>query len=1084
MKHSLRTALSLLLTCTLCLCLLPVASASDTATLTFTDKALEAKVRMSMGIPEGSITVEDVKWIDALNLSNETTDGLGDDQLIRDISDLRQFPSLSWLSLINNAVTDLSPLMSLTNLKGLDIGNNAVTDLSPLVGQPLEELILWGNAITDLTPLGDLQTLKTLMANNNAIHDFSPLAGLTELKALYLRMNASSNYSALASLAPQLSDKDFDIFTTPYDPAEVIAFADPVLEQKVRASMNLPQGPITAGDAAYATALDLSNPWGGDVPDSDRFADISPLRYFVNLTELRMTRNNVQDLSAIAEITGLEVLQLSDNDVADFTPIAGLKQLKYLTLDSRGRDIGVLGGLTALVSLEIGNGNKVLPDWLPDLTMLESFTAAGGEITDIAILAQCPQLTAVNLGWNRITDLTPLKGLTLTRLYLNQNAITDVSVLAGMPLTTLFLDGNPIADYGPIRAVYDTLQEKDFEPFYLDDIPADPLTFADANFETALRNALNIHDRPITTRDAYSVTRLEVYSEKVGGTAFSDISPLTAFVNLEEFRVNANTISDLSPLSGLAKLRGLDLGFQRISDLSPLSGLTELRWLGLRNNQIVDLKPLRSLTKLDSLDLCENQVVDLTPLQGLANLTRLLVENNRINDFGPADVLLPHLSETDIPKVPDDVPDEPLPNLDAALAPLLSQALGIPQQALTQRRVYRISNLFIQGPVAAQVETVDISALASFQKLQRLDINQLPVRDLSPLTGLEKLNWLVVADAKLTDITPVGQMKGLKGLELQNNQIADIAPLKSLTDLEFVNVSGNRITDMSPLLMLPKLTTLFMSNNPAGDVSAFADIAARLHQKDFDPNMLLDGGQQAGQANGEGGMRTPDNPAEPVTFKDKKLETAVRAMLGIQGRDITLADTYAVTTLDFTQAEGGGQKFKDITPLASFVNLEELRLIGNGIKNIGSLVGLNRLQRLQLDFQAIADIGALAGMPLLDYVSIKENKIASIESLSGNEHLRCLDLTGNKIKDITPLATCGNLQDLYISSNQIADLTPLTQRMGLTTLHLVNNKIKDVAPLSGLTNLRGLMLGGNKIKDYSPLAALYPNLTDKDFEVQ
>jgi Leucine-rich repeat (LRR) protein len=56
--------------------------------------------------------------------------------------------------------------------------------------------------------------------------------------------------------------------------------------------------------------------------------------------------------------------------------------------------------------------------------------------------------------------------------------------------------------------------------------------------------------------------------------------------------------------------------------------------------------------------------------------------------------------------------------------------------------------------------------------------------------------------------------------------------------------------------------------------------------------------------------------------------------------------------------------------------------------------------------------------------------------------------------------------------------------MGLTTLHLVNNKIKDVAPLSGLTNLRGLMLGGNKIKDYSPLAALYPNLTDKDFEVQ
>ena len=49
MKHSLRTALSLLLLCTLCLGLLPVASASDAAALTFTDKALEAKVRALRG---------------------------------------------------------------------------------------------------------------------------------------------------------------------------------------------------------------------------------------------------------------------------------------------------------------------------------------------------------------------------------------------------------------------------------------------------------------------------------------------------------------------------------------------------------------------------------------------------------------------------------------------------------------------------------------------------------------------------------------------------------------------------------------------------------------------------------------------------------------------------------------------------------------------------------------------------------------------------------------------------------------------------------------------------------------------------
>ena len=632
-----------------------------------------------------------------------------------------------------------------------------------------------------------------------------------------------------------------------------------MLERRVREFLKIPEAPITAGDAAYATALDLSNPWGGDVPDSARFTDISPLRYFVNLQELYLTRNNVQDISALKELKSLRFLQMGDNDILDFSPLAGLTQLQNLSLDSGGRDIGMLGSLTELTELGIGSGNKTLPEWLPSLEKLVSFSAAGGEITDIGILGQCPSLTAVDLGWNRISDLTPLTGLPLTRLYLTQNQVSDLTPLTGMPLTCLFLADNPIADYTPIRGIYEALQEKDFEAFYADDIPETPLVFADANFEKALREALNIHDRPITTRDAYTVTRLEVYREKVEGADFADISPLTAFVNLEEFRVNASSIADLTPLSGLTKLTGLDLGFQKITDLAPLAGLTNLRWLTLRNNQIVDLTPLSGLTKLDSLDICENQVVDLTPLQSLTSLRKLTVEGNQVEDFSSVDALLPNLQETDIPRIPDDVPDAPLPNLDPNLEPILVRAIGREGTSITQRDVYRISRLTLNEQVDEAVGAIDISALACFKNVQRLDIANLPINDLSPLVNLPKLNWLVVTDGVLTDLSPVAQMTGLRGLEVQGNQITDVTPIASLTELDYLNVSNNRIADLSPLLGLQKLTVLFMNGNPAGDVSAFADLAAQLREKDFDPGKPLDQGQaQESDAQPSVGLREPE----------------------------------------------------------------------------------------------------------------------------------------------------------------------------------------------------------------------------------
>jgi internalin A len=202
----------------------------------------------------------------------------------------------------------------------------------------------------------------------------------------------------------------------------------------------------------------------------------------------------------------------------------------------------------------------------------------------------------------------------LDMLMASENQITDISPLAGLPLTRLYLNNNPITDYSPIAGIYDTLVEKDFEILSADDIPDEPLVFDDPQFEKALRAAMGIAEGPITQRDAYIVQSLEICNDKTEGSAFSDISPLQYFVNLKSLYFNSNLISDLTPLSGLTKLTNLDICFNQVADLTPLSGLKQLESLKLNNNQITDVSALADLTNLRELWIADNPIADYSPI--------------------------------------------------------------------------------------------------------------------------------------------------------------------------------------------------------------------------------------------------------------------------------------------------------------------------------------------------------------------------------------------------------------------------------------------------------------------------------------
>ena len=77
--------------------------------------------------------------------------------------------------------------------------NNLISDVSPLRNlKQLENLNLDANVIKDVSPLAELKRLEVLYLENNNISDVSPLAGLTNLERLDLRNNAISDFSLLS----------------------------------------------------------------------------------------------------------------------------------------------------------------------------------------------------------------------------------------------------------------------------------------------------------------------------------------------------------------------------------------------------------------------------------------------------------------------------------------------------------------------------------------------------------------------------------------------------------------------------------------------------------------------------------------------------------------------------------------------------------------------------------------------------------------------------------------------------------------------------------------------------------------------
>lgn len=124
-----------------------------------------------------------------------------------DAAALQYCTDLVYLDLSNNMITDVSFVKNLTKLRLLSIGINKVTDISALSSlTELEFLEIYANPIVDYAPLAGLTKLTHLNCARTGLADITPLTGMKQLKMLWMMNNKQLAKDDLTKLTEALPD--------------------------------------------------------------------------------------------------------------------------------------------------------------------------------------------------------------------------------------------------------------------------------------------------------------------------------------------------------------------------------------------------------------------------------------------------------------------------------------------------------------------------------------------------------------------------------------------------------------------------------------------------------------------------------------------------------------------------------------------------------------------------------------------------------------------------------------------------------------------------------------------------------------
>jgi hypothetical protein len=222
--------------------------------------------------------------------------------------------------------------------------------------------------------------------------------------------------------------------------AAATGLADHNLKVAIRQSIDKKFGFVTYSDLGKMTILNV----GTKTTTVYSGPDYAPPQWTPTGSKmatavLSMEDNYIGNIEGIEHCANLETLNLGFNwCLQDITFLKDLNHLTRLKVNANLKDITPLTGLTQLTYLDLW-GTHELEDIQPlkNLDKLSVFIAWGCSIQDISSLQGLSNLSWLNIGSNKITDIAPLvqnSGLGEgDKLDLRYNPLNDISINVYIP---------------------------------------------------------------------------------------------------------------------------------------------------------------------------------------------------------------------------------------------------------------------------------------------------------------------------------------------------------------------------------------------------------------------------------------------------------------------------------------------------------------------------------------------------------------------------------------------------------------------------------------------------------------------------
>lgn len=694
------------------------------------------------------------------------------------------------------------------------------------------------------------------------------------------------------------------------------------------------------------------------------------------------------------------VLAFHSDYVQDITPLRSLKHLRKLAIYGAKTEAQRLSDLSPLKGMQ-----------LTDLNVDHN------KIADLTPLSGMP-LTRLSLWQYRGSDLTPLKGMPLTWLNIGGGKQQlDLSPLAGMPLAYLCVNWSQVSDFGPLQNL--PLKELECSNTPLTDAGLVSLKackqLATVSLFSTQVTAAGITDLQKSLPNCKVIDRDPLLAKTPMASPEAWIKAVSAMPAAEQVKAFSARMKELNPgFDGKVEptisedvVTGLRFETEHVSDISPVAAFTKLtvfECCGDFSNYgklglLKDLSPLKGLP-LRVFRCISAPISNLSPLRGMP-LSEINVERTFVSDLSPLEGM-------------------PLRSLNIYTTPVsnLTPLRGLPLELLQ----------------ATGTQVADLSPLEGMQ-LQVLHCVATAVRDLSPLKAT-RLQYLACDRTAIVDLSPLSGLP-LRSLSFGYTRVFDLSPLKGMP-LDSLNIQDIPVTDLSPLQGLP-LKWLAASLRTERDRTQVRAVSTLEIINDKSAAEFWNGVDEEEAKLQEWIKQVSTLPADQQVV-------AVAAKLKERNPDFDGNVTHKIESGVVTEL-GVGQHVVDISPVRALVSLKSFQCDqlfgGRVLSDLSPLKGM-KLTSVELLFTPVTDLSPLQGMPIHN-----------------------LSLWGTQVSDLTPLKEMP-LTDLNCSLTRVTDLSQVNDIKTLTTLLLFQAPVADLAPLKN-KSIRKLDIGRTGVTDFNPL---------------